>query len=175
MPYNRKQSSRRDDDRRDSRSSNRGSSRGGRQQQQRQSEYFPIFSAFSNEGRGGSRSVQFKRYETKNASIEDTLTLEQWLHIAEKLYYGDVTLTCMLWEADERYADMTGNVRLRDDQLEEWLADYEEPKKASKQKPKSAKPASKPKYEVPPEDDEEEEDYEDEGEQEEAEEDSGDY
>lgn len=155
MPY-RKQSNRRDDDRRNSKS-NRG---GGRQQQQPKSEYFPIFSAFSNEGRNGSRSVQFKRYETKNASIEDTLTLDQWLHLAEKLYYGEITLTCMLWEADERYADMTGNVRLRDDQLEEWLEDYEEPKKAaSKQKTKASKPASKPKYEVPEETEEEEEDY----------------
>lgn len=162
--------SRNDDN--DSRNSRRGSSsrggggysrgqsnrRGGYERETVKEDYYPIFSLFFNDN-GGGRSpskLNIKRYDTDNGSIEDVITLAEWLKIAELLYYGEIRLDGALWESDAQYATHTGNVRLTGTQIEELLdrspdelPDDEEDEPAPRKKAAAKKPARSKKAAPP--------------------------
>jgi hypothetical protein len=149
--------------------SGRGSGRGRQQQQQPTVEYFPIFSLFGNEQRDGRLQVDIKCYDGKNGSIEDHLTVEEFLFFCEKLYYGEplegddygVKLVGSLWEMDNPTKESThsGNIRFSSEKLQAIKDEYAASVGGSKKKTNKAEPkaaARKPKYEVPEEEEEEE-------------------
>ena len=148
-------------------SSGRGSGRG--RQQEAKVEYYPIFSLFGNEQRDGRLQIDIKAYDGKNGSIEDHLSLEEFLFFCEKLYYGEplegedygVKLVGSLWEMDNPSKESThsGNIRFSEDKLQAIKDEYavsisENKKKTNKTEAKPA--ARKPRYEVPDDDDYEE-------------------
>lgn len=146
------------------------SSSRNKKQQQRDVEYFPIFSLFGNlhegKGRNSDRlSIDIKAYDGKGGSIEDHLTIDEFLFFCEKLYYGEpisdddeygVKLVGSLWELDNPTKESThsGNIRFSEDKLEQIKAEYQRSLKGTKT---SAKKTHKPKYEVPEEAEEDEE------------------
>lgn len=147
-------------------SSGRGSGRSTKKEQPKQS-YIPIFALFGNDHAGGRMQIDVRTFQGEDQSIEDHLSLEEFLFFCEKLYYGETKLTGSMWECDEKYASMSGNVRFTEEQLEELKEEYEASAEGGTrreqlaQKKTKAKPAkttrAKPRYEVPEEDEEDEE------------------
>lgn len=147
----------------DNRSSyNRSSGgRGGRQQQQSDQTYHPLFTIYLGYAdRKGKMSFSIKPYEDKEGNPTE-ITKEQWLAIAADMYDGDFVLRGSLWENEGQYSMANGNLRLTEEELEQ----YEETKKKTKAPAKGKAPArsSKPKYTEPEIDEEEDEvEYDDE-------------
>lgn len=139
-------------------SSERGSGRG---RQQTKVQYCTLFALFANEHSGGRLQVDIRGFKGDEGSIEDHLSLDEFLFFCEKLYYGEVKLTGSLWECDERFASHSGNIRMSEEQLDELKDEYQESlggrkTKKAKAEEAPAKSKRKPKYEVPEEEDEEE-------------------
>jgi hypothetical protein len=138
-------------------SSGRGSGRGRQQKEQPKQIYVPIFALFGTEHANGRLQVDVRTFAGKDTNIEDVLSLDEFLFFCEKLYYGEAKLTGSMWECDEKFASMSGNVRMSEEQLEELKDDYEASKSKRKVEPKQSQNSRKPKYDLPEEDDEEEE------------------
>lgn len=151
--------------------SRRPSSSGrGKQKEQPKQTYIPIFALFANDHAGGRMQVDIRTFQGNDASIEDHLSLGEFLFFCEQLYYGEAKLTGSMWECDEKFATMSGNVRFSEEQLDELKDAYAESlegglsrvqrnkkDKGQSRPATSVKSKAKSRYEVPEEDDEEEE------------------
>lgn len=160
MPFSNKQASSRQTERTSSssRQSERTSRRATAKKLEKQT-YHPIFALYANEHANGRIQVDIKAYGG-DQTIEDVLTLDEFLYFCEKLYYGETKITGSLWECDEDYASHSGNVRFTGDQLKEikeGAAGNSEDEEEEEPAPvKKTKKVTKPKYEVVTEDEEEE-------------------
>ncbi len=156
---NRRKNNDRYDDRRSSRSQRGG--RDSRSLRKQVSSYHPILQIFAVD-KGDRISLNIKPIQTEKSSIEDVMSLDEWLFFCEQVYLGTrgYSFAGSLWESSIPQADWTGNIRLSDEQLETLKEDFDNSQGKQKKTAKKSKPPAKPKYEVPEEDNEDEEDYE---------------